>query len=59
MAGSSDGEGRSPRLDRLNQEASVPADSANDFSVRAWLTSAKKCLDQVCHPLTSILTLLG
>jgi len=47
MAGATDGIGKSLLLDRLNQEASVAAHTANDFSIRAWLTSAKKCLDQV------------
>jgi hypothetical protein len=47
MAGAADGIGKSLLLDRLNQEASVAAHTANDFSIRAWLTSAKKCLDQV------------
>lgn len=46
MSGSSD-DSRSLLLDRLNKEASVPLDTADAYSIRAWLTSAKKCLDQV------------
>jgi hypothetical protein len=38
---------RSVLLDRLNKEASVPLNTADSYSIRAWLTSAKKCLDQV------------
>jgi hypothetical protein len=38
---------RTALLERLNSEAAVSVDGANDYSVRSWLTSAKKCLDQV------------
>src|SRR5579859_6611689 len=42
------GEGpRSTLLDRLNKEATVAVSTANGYSIRSWLTSAKKCLDQV------------
>jgi hypothetical protein len=47
----SNGTSRSHLLDRLNQEASVATSSANDYSIRAWVTSAKKCLDQVIAKL--------
>jgi hypothetical protein len=51
----SNGPSRSLLLDKLNQEASVATSSANDFSIRAWITSAKKCLDQVLARLSSIM----
>ena len=38
---------RTALLERLKKEAAVSVDSANNYSVRSWLTSAKKCLDQV------------
>jgi hypothetical protein len=38
---------RAGLLERLNREAAISIDSANDYSIRSWLTSAKKCLDQV------------
>jgi hypothetical protein len=46
MSDTSDGP-RSALLDRLNHEATVSASTADNYSIRAWLTSAKKCLDQV------------
>ena len=46
MSDTSDGS-RSAVLDRLNKEASIPLHTADGYSIRAWLTSAKKCLDQV------------
>jgi len=46
MSDTSDGP-RSVLLDRLNKEAGVPLITADSYSIRAWLTSAKKCLDQV------------
>jgi hypothetical protein len=54
MADSSDGI-RSKLLDRLNGEADIPVDSPDDYSIRAWLTSAKKCLDQVRHPCPHVI----
>jgi len=38
---------RAALLERLNRVAAVSVDSANDYSLRSWLTSAKRCLDQV------------
>lgn len=42
---------RAALLERLNREAAISIDSANDYSIRSWLTSAKKCLDQVSSAL--------
>jgi hypothetical protein len=47
MSGPSDGS-RNSRLDTLNKAASIDTGTANNYAIRSWLTSAKKCLDQVC-----------
>lgn len=47
----SSGGNHSILLDRLKKEARVDTNSADDYSIRAWITSAKKCLDQVAFIL--------
>jgi hypothetical protein len=46
MSGAGDGL-RGTRLEKLNKEASIDLTTANSYAIRSWLTSAKKCLDQV------------
>jgi len=46
MADPNDGN-RSLLLDSLNRQANIPLNTADDYSIRAWITSAKKCFDQV------------
>ena len=38
---------RSSLLDSLNRQANIPFNTADEYSIRAWITSAKKCFDQV------------
>jgi hypothetical protein len=56
MSVSSDG-ANSTRLEVLSKAASIDLGTTNNYAVRSWLTSAKKCLDQVSLarklPLTS------
>ena len=46
MADPNDGN-RSSLLDNLNMQANISFNTADEYSIRAWITSAKKCFDQV------------
>lgn len=57
MADQTDGN-QSLILDSLNRQADIALDTADDYSIRAWIISAKKCFDQVSFPSPDRLSLL-
>ena len=56
MADPNDGN-RSLLLDSLNGQANISFNTADDYSIRSWITSAKKCFDQVSLPQPDDLSL--
>jgi hypothetical protein len=37
-------------LHGLKIQAQIDLNTSNDYPIRAWITSAKKCFDQVVNP---------